>query len=162
MLRRVFRAANAARLALVVHMRPSGAAARVFLDELLPVAPDVVVQVSHLAGGGGGALETAAEEALVVFAAAFASQDPRVRNLYFDVAGITGGADSAARAPVIAIRLRSIGAKHLLYGSDGGDPTDPSPKDALEAFRKLPLTPAELRAIERNVAPYLKGSDPFF
>jgi len=162
-LRRVFRAANAQRLALVIHLRPAesrqrpyGAAqAQVFLDQLLPQAPDVHVQIAHLGGGGGGSLESAAEEALAVFAAAFAQNDPRVRNLFFDVSGVTGGADAAARAPRIAQLLRSIGVKHLLYGSDGGDPTDPPAKVALEAFRKLPLSAVELRAIEGNVAPYL-------
>ena len=164
MLRRLFRAANAERLALVIHLRPSesrqrsyGAAeAQVFLEQLLPQAPDVVVQIAHLGGGGGGALEPAAEEALAVFAAAFTQSDPRVRNLWFDVSGIAGGANSATRAPKLAQLLRAIGTKHLLYGSDGGDPTDPSAKEALANFRKLPLTPAELRAIEGNVAPYLK------
>lgn len=165
MLRRLFRAANAERLALVIHLRPSerhqrpyGAAqAQVFLDELLPQAPDVVVQIAHLGGGGGGSLETGAEEALTVFAAAFIRNDPRVRNLWFDVSGITGGADAAARAPRIAQLLRSIGTKHLLYGSDGGDPTDPPAKAALEAFRRLPLTRAELDVIAGNEAPYLRA-----
>ena len=46
--------------------------------------------------------------------------------------------------------------QRILYGSDGGDPTDPPPKAAFEAFRKLPLTEPEFRAIEGNVAPYLK------
>ncbi len=164
MLRRLFRVANTERLALVIHLRPSesrqrpyGAAqARVFLDQLLTQAPDVVVQIAHLGGGGGGSLETAAEEALAVFAAAFIQNDPRVRNLWFDVSGITGGADAAARAPKIAQLLRAIGTKHLLYGSDGGDPTDPPAKEALASLRKLPLSATELRAIEGNVAPYLK------
>jgi predicted TIM-barrel fold metal-dependent hydrolase len=163
MLRRLFRVANTAGMALVIHLRPSesrqrpyGAAeAQVFLEQLLPQAPDVVVQIAHLGGGGGGAYEPAAEQALAVFAAAFAQNDPRVRNLWLDVSGITGGADAAARAPRVAQLLRSIGTQHLLYGSDGGDPTDPPAKAALANFRNLPLTPAELRAIERNVAPYL-------
>jgi predicted TIM-barrel fold metal-dependent hydrolase len=154
-LRRVFRAANAQRLAIVVHLRPGVAEAQAFLDELLPAAPDVVVQIAHLGGGGGGAFEPAAEEALAPFAAAFIQNDPRVRNLWFDVSGITGRADAVARAPKLAQLLRAIGTKHLLYGSDGGDPTDPPAKAALEAFRKLPLTQAELRAIEGNIAPYL-------
>ena len=154
-LRRVFRAANAQHLAIVVHLRPGIAEAQAFLDELLPAAPDVVVQIAHLGGGGGGAFEPAAEEAIAPFAAAFIQNDPRVRNLWFDVSGITGGADAAARAPKLAQLLRAIGTKHLLYGSDGGDPTDPPAKVALETFRKLPLSGAELRAIEKNVAPYL-------
>ena len=58
--RRVFEAANRHRMAIVVHMRTSldlgrryGAdAARVFLSQLLPAAPDVPVQIAHLAGAG--------------------------------------------------------------------------------------------------------------
>jgi predicted TIM-barrel fold metal-dependent hydrolase len=56
----VFQAANTNRMAIVVHMRPSvtrrrpyGAAqAQVFLDKVLPAAPDVPVQIAHLAGAG--------------------------------------------------------------------------------------------------------------
>jgi uncharacterized protein len=59
-LREVFRAANGAGMAIVVHMRssvtlerPHGAAqARAFLDEVLPSAPDVTVQLAHMAGAG--------------------------------------------------------------------------------------------------------------
>lgn len=164
LLRRLFRAANTQHMALVIHLHPAesqhrayGAAeAKVFLEQLLTQAPDVVVQIAHLGGGGGGSIDTPSEQALAVFATAFAQKDPRVRNLWFDVSGITGGADSAARAPRIAQLLRSIGTKHLLYGSDGGDPTDPPARAALDAFRKLPLTAVELRAIEGNVAPYLQ------
>jgi uncharacterized protein len=58
-LRRVFRAANGYRLPIVVHMRASFSLqlrygrdeARIFLDELMPAAPDVVIQVAHMAGG---------------------------------------------------------------------------------------------------------------
>ena len=68
--------------------------------------------------GGGGTFEAAADEALGVFVAAFIQNDPRVRNLWFDVSGITGGADAAARAPKLAQLLRAIGTNHLLSGSD--------------------------------------------
>jgi len=59
--RRVFRTANAHGMAIVVHMhanidhhRPYGAKeARIFLEQILPEAPDVPVQIAHLAGGGG-------------------------------------------------------------------------------------------------------------
>src|SRR5690348_9462678 len=48
-------------MAIVVHMhanidhhRPYGAKeARIFLEQILPEAPDVTVQIAHLAGGGG-------------------------------------------------------------------------------------------------------------
>jgi predicted TIM-barrel fold metal-dependent hydrolase len=162
MLRRVFRAANANHLAIVVHLRtrksrPYGAPqALVFLDELLAAAPDVAVQIAHLAGGGGGYSDAAADEVLGVFEGAFSRQDPRVKHLYFDIAGVAGGGNSAERAPIIVRHIRAIGVTRILYGSDGGDPTDPPPKTQLEAFRKLPLGAAEFRAIESNTAPYLR------
>jgi hypothetical protein len=56
-LRDVFQASNTNRMAIVVHMRssvtrqrPYGAAqARMFLGRVLPAAPDVPVQIAHLA-----------------------------------------------------------------------------------------------------------------
>lgn len=61
-LKQVFRAANDHHLAIVVHLRasvsqkrPYGAAqARVFVDQLLPIVPNIDVQVAHLAGTGPG------------------------------------------------------------------------------------------------------------
>jgi predicted TIM-barrel fold metal-dependent hydrolase len=60
-LREVFALANREHMAIVVHarttiskQRPYGAEhARVFLETLLPAAPDVPVQIAHLAGSGG-------------------------------------------------------------------------------------------------------------
>jgi predicted TIM-barrel fold metal-dependent hydrolase len=158
LLRRVFRAANASGMAIVVHLRtqrpnPYGAAqALTFLDEVLTAAPDVPVQIAHL-GGGGGYGDAAMDAALDVFMAAIGRQDPRVKNLWFDIALIAG---NETQAPRIAQRLRALGLARILYGSDGGDPTDPPAKEMLALWRKLPLTPAEFRAIESNAAPYLK------
>jgi hypothetical protein len=60
-LRRVFAAANEHRKAIVVHMRtsisgkiPYGATeARISLDQIASAAPDVPIQIAHLAGAGG-------------------------------------------------------------------------------------------------------------
>jgi uncharacterized protein len=60
-LRRVFRAANGYRMPIVVHMRVNTGQklaygreeAMVFLNELVAAAPDVDIQVAHLAGAGG-------------------------------------------------------------------------------------------------------------
>ena len=57
----IFRAANEHAMAIVVHMRPSvtrnrpyGAnVARIFLNEVVSAAPDVPIQIAHLAGAGG-------------------------------------------------------------------------------------------------------------
>jgi predicted TIM-barrel fold metal-dependent hydrolase len=158
LLRRVFRAANSNGMAIVVHMRtqrpnPYGAAQALnFLDELLPAAPDVPVQIAHLAGGGGYG-DAAMDGALDVFMAAIGRQDPRVKNLWFDIALIAG---NETQGPRIAQRLRALGLARILYGSDGGDPTDPPAKEMLAIWRKLPLAPEEFRAIEANSAPYLR------
>lgn len=159
---RVFRAADAHRLAIVVHMRtrrarPYGAAqARVFLEQLLAVAPHVPVQIAHFTGGGNPN-DTAADEALAVFIDAIRRHDPRVKHLYFDTALIVAAADTPQRKQWVAQRIRDIGLKHVLYGSDGGDPTDPPPELQVQAFHSLPLTAAEFKAIESNVAPYLRS-----
>src|SRR5690349_17995114 len=74
--RAVFAAANAHGMAIVVHAhanidhnRPYGAKqARVFLERLLPAAPDITVQIAHLAGGGG--YDATVDAALGVYAEA--------------------------------------------------------------------------------------------
>jgi len=156
MLRRVFRAANTNHMSIVVHLRTArrhayGAAqARVVMAELLAVAPDVRVQIANLAGGGGGALDAGAEEMLGVFEAAFARHDALVKNLSFDLSGAVGGEGWPARAALIARHVRALGVAHVVYGSDGGDPTDPPAKAVVGAYRQLPLTKAEFAAIDAN------------
>jgi predicted TIM-barrel fold metal-dependent hydrolase len=162
-LRAVFRAANAHRMAIVVHMRPSvtrkrdyGAAyARTFLEELLPMAPDVPVQVAHLAGAGSYA-EGFVDDALGVLAAALAKRDSRVKNLYIDVSGVAGLGDWKTHAALIVRRIREIGADRILYGSDGAGGANPAPNEAWAFFRELPLSEEEVRTIANNVAPYLR------
>jgi predicted TIM-barrel fold metal-dependent hydrolase len=161
LLRRVFRVANANGMAVVVHMRPrrarsfGAAEAQIFLDEVLAAAPDVPVQIAHFCGGGAPQ-DPAADQALAVFSAAFARHDPRVKNLYFDLALVIDATMDPVRKAVVAQRIREIGVNRILYGTDGGDPTDPPPKTQVQALHALPLTPAEIRAIEANVAPYLR------
>ena len=70
--------------------RPYGAAqARAFIENILPAAPDIVVQIAHLAGAGGYD-DPAVDEALGVYADAIANRDPRMAHLYFDVSGVAG------------------------------------------------------------------------
>jgi len=86
--RTVFAAANNYQMAIAVHMRTSidnrrgyGAdEARVFLNELLPAAPDVPIQIAHLAGAGG--YEADVDSALGVLVDAVRKQDRRVRNVW--------------------------------------------------------------------------------
>jgi uncharacterized protein len=162
-LRRVFRAANGYRMPIVVHMRasfslqlPYGAEeARTFLNELVPAAPDVVVQVAHMAGGGGPGDQQAAQ-ALDVFVEAFAGSDPRTRNLYFDASGLNALIAVPDEAARIVTRMRRIGLDRILYGSDGATGGNAPPRESWATFRKLPLTEAEFRTIATNVPPYLR------
>jgi len=159
--RRVFRAANRHRMAIVVHMhanidhrRPYGAKeASIFLEQLLPEAPDVTVQIAHLAGSGGYD-DPATDEALSVFIAAIERNDPRMKNVYFDVCGIAIPGRWESKADLIAQRIRQISTKRLLYGSDAAVPGN-LPKESLQRWRQLPLTQQEFHSIENNVAPYI-------
>ena len=162
-LRAVFQAANNHRMAIVVHLRPSVTRKRAygatftqtFLDELLPMAPDIPVQVAHLAGAGSYA-DGPVDEALGVLASAMAKRDPRVKNLWIDVSGVAGLGEWKAHMPLIARRIREIGVDRILYGSDGAGGANPTPKEAWASFRQLPLTDAEFATIAANVAPYLR------
>ncbi len=154
--RAVFAAANAAGFAIVVHARGDdtyGARhARIVIDELLPAAPDVPVQMAHLWGGGAFA-----PEALAVYAEAVAAKHPATRRLIFDASDAAYGATTPDRAALIAQRMRQIGLDRMVYGSDGAFDGHPDPQASWQAFRKgIPLTDAEFATIVGNVAPYLR------
>jgi predicted TIM-barrel fold metal-dependent hydrolase len=162
-LRRVFRRANDLGMALVIHLRssvtkrrPYGAKqARTFLNEVLPMAPDVPVQIAHLAGGGTYD-EPATDEALSVFIEAIQRHDPRMERVYFDISGIAGFGNWTTKADRIVERIRQIGPQHILFGSDGGRGGGLTPSEAWASFLKLPLKDEEFGAIAANVAPYMK------
>ena len=120
--------------------------ARAFIEEVLPAAPDVPVQVAHL-GGAGGYNDPGADEVMGVFVDAIAKKDPRMRNVYIDVSGVAGLGDWRPRAELIASRIRALGVERVLFGSDGAGGPNPTPQQAWAAFRELPLTDAEFRTI---------------
>jgi uncharacterized protein len=160
--RQVFARANGYGMAIVVHVRTSfdnrrqyGARqARVFLNDILAAAPDVPVQIAHLAGAGG--YETATDSALRVFADAIADRDPRMNRVWFDATVVVRPGMSAAALQQIATRVRQLGVDRVLYGSDAAASPLTYPKAGWEAFRRLPLTDAEFRVIAENIAPYAR------
>ncbi|HZV64538.1 MAG TPA: hypothetical protein VFG03_06485 [Telluria sp.] len=164
-LRQVFGAANAQHMAIVVHMRasiskqrPYGAAqARVFLEQLLPAAPDIPVQVAHLAGTGPGYDDPPADEAMAVLAEAVERHDPRTRQLWFDVASVVDANIAPANAAKVVRRIRQVGVERILYGSDSALGDNLRPREGWAAFRRLPLTDDEFARIAGNLAPYLSG-----
>lgn len=159
--KQVFRAANAHKMAVVVHLhssvtmkRPYGTAfARTFLNEVIPAAPDVPIQIAHLASSGDFD-DPGVSEVLDVFVRAIAAGDRRMRNVYFDMSGISGMAEPA-RAARITARMRHLGLVRILFGSDGAVNGN-SPLVTWTNFRKLPLSESEFRVIEGNVPPYMK------
>lgn len=160
--KKVFAAANGYHMAIVVHMHPSidnkrryGAdQARVFLNELLPAAPDVPVQIAHLAGSGG--YNATVDSALSVFTNAIAANDARMKNVWIDACGVVRPAMSADQLQLIATRIRQIGVGRVLYGSDAAVSPLTYPKAGWAAFRRLPLSEAEFGVIAKNVAPYMR------
>jgi predicted TIM-barrel fold metal-dependent hydrolase len=163
-LRRVFQAANEHNMAIVVHLRasiskkrPYGAVqARAFLEHLLPAAPDVPVQVAHLAGTGPGYDDPPADSAMAVLAEAVEKRDPRTRQLWFDVTSVVDRDMSPANAALVVRRIRQVGVDKILYGSDAAAGGNLPPRENWAAFRRLPLTKPEFERIAANVAPYLQ------
>lgn len=163
-LREVFAAANAHRMAVVVHLRanigkkrPYGERqARNFLEQVLPAAPDVVVQVAHLAGTGPGFDDPPAREVLSVLAEAVERGDPRTRTLWFDVASIADRKLGREDAALMAKRIRQVGVGRVLYGTDSAQGDNLRPREAWAAFRSLPLSEEEFARIAGNVPPYLR------
>jgi predicted TIM-barrel fold metal-dependent hydrolase len=155
-LRAVFRAANARRFPVVVHMRTMDPAygrrdAEVFLRELLPEAPDIPVQIAHLAGWGE--FVDATDQALAVFAEAIAAGDRRTANLLFDLSGVVNvGTYPEATRQLIVRRMRQIGMQRLLFAVDGLV----DPRLAWRNLQALPLDASEIRMIAANLAPYLE------
>ncbi len=163
-LRRVFLAANANRMALVIHLRASlsrqraygPAQARVFLDELLPLVPDIPVQIAHLAGAGPGYDDPPAQGAMAVLADAVEQRDPRTRPLWFDVATVADPDNAPTTAALVAQRIRQIGPERTLYGSDAALGDNLRPREGWAAFRRLPLSEDEFALIASNLAPHLR------
>jgi predicted TIM-barrel fold metal-dependent hydrolase len=160
--RKVFKAANGYHMPIVVHLHTSidkqrkyGAdEARVFLNELLAAAPDVQVQIAHLAGAGG--FDAATDSALGVFTEAIAKRDSRMKNVWFDTTTVVRANMSADELQHIAARIRQIGINRVLYGSDAATGPLAYPKAGWAAFQRLPLTEAEFRSIANNIAPYMR------
>lgn len=159
-LRRVFAAANARRLAIVIHSAPRGSAngravGETILKQLLPAAPDIPVQIAHLASPGH--LDPRSDSALGPLAEAVAAGDPRTRNLWFDVTTIAHEEITPENARTVVARLRQIGMGRVLYGTDMAGDGNVPPRESWTLLRtRLPLTVEELRTIATNVAPYMR------
>lgn len=154
-MRGVFRAANENGMAVIIHLWTGGEGgygkehAVAFLEQVLPVAPDIPVQIAHFAGGGPGYTD----EALAVYAEAIQKNDPRAKNLYFDVATVADGQTDAVLEK-FAERIRQVGVGRVHFGTDLGPP---HARQSWMIFRTtVPLTDEEFAAIAGNVGPFLR------
>ena len=163
-LREVFALANRHGMHIAVHLRasfgkkhPHGQAeAKVFLEQLLPAAPDVVVQVAHMAGAGPGYADPAAHEVMAYLADAVAGGDPRTRKLYFDIASVANSGITPALNEMLVTLIRKVGTQRILYGTDSAVGDNLRPRESWAQVRKLKLTESELNEIAANSAPYLR------
>ncbi len=151
----IFALAQRRRAAVLIHMRARGGTnygaedARIFLDEVVPKAPDVEIVVAHLGSSGPG-YSAQHDEVMAVFGEAAQRNDARMKNVYFDVSSNVTDEITAADAALVVQRIRQVGPKRILYGSDLSAPGGSIGK-GWEIFRtKLPLTPAELQQIAGN------------
>ena len=159
-IRQVFKAANDSRLPIVAHIatpetRSTEAAAKessmIFLNQVLPVAPDIDIQLAHLAGSGS--FDPVNVAAFTVFEDSISSGDKRTKSLYFDVSGGSFDKEAAAR---LVKEMRKVGLKRFLFGSDRSGTNNPPPGEAWKRFLQFPLTEDEFKTIAANVMPWVK------
>jgi predicted TIM-barrel fold metal-dependent hydrolase len=157
----VFTLAERMRAPVLVHMRARGGMnfgaedARLFLDELVAAAPSIEIVVAHFGGAGPG-YPAQADEVMAVFGAAAEREDPRMRNIYFDVATVVTDETTTEGAALVASRVRQVGSQRVLYGSDLSPPGG-SVRSGWQIFRdRTPLTDAELRTIAGNVTRFAR------
>lgn len=151
----LFALAQRRRVPVLIHMRARGGMnygaedAQIFLDKIVPTAPDIEIVIAHLGASGPG-YTPQHDEVLAVFGAAAERKDPRMSNVYFDASSNITDETTPADAALVVQRIRQIGPKRLLYGSDLSVPGG-TIRRGWEIFRtKLPLTPAELQQIVNN------------
>jgi predicted TIM-barrel fold metal-dependent hydrolase len=155
-MKQLFALAERLRAPIIIHLRPRSPAenygpedARIFIEQLLPDAPDIEVVVAHLAGTGPGYPEQT-DRVMAAFAKASLRHDPRMRNVYFDVATDVAAESTPEEAALVALRIRQIGVHRILYGSDLTPPGGKI-RAGWEIFRtKVPLTKGEMRRIATN------------
>jgi predicted TIM-barrel fold metal-dependent hydrolase len=157
----VFALAERMRAPVLVHMRARGGLnfgaedARLFLDKLVPAAPSIEIVVAHFGGSGPG-YPAQTDEVMAVFGAAAERDDPRMRNIYFDLATVVAAETTTDEAALVASRIRQVGTQRVLYGSDLSPPGG-SVRAGWEIFRdRVPLTDADVRTIAGNVTRFAR------
>ena len=157
----VFKLAERKRAPVLVHMRARGGTnygaedAQLFLDKLVTVAPSIEIVVAHLGASGPG-YSSQHDSVMAAFGAAVERNDPRMRNVYFDVSSNVTAEITPADRELVAKRIRQVGVKRILYGSDL-TPPGVTIRSGWDIFRThVPLTAAEFRTIAGNVTRFAR------
>ena len=170
----VFRLANHYSMAILIHVRnavqwDAALAMRCFVEEVLPNAPDVVVQIAHVSGWGG--YDRATDAGFSALLDRCADRPSVCRRVYFDLAVVVLPASAAsakagsdfrmladgqagfAEGPRrLAANLRRAGLDRVLFATDWPDIAPAAYADLLRT--ELPLEPRELDQLLGNRAPY--------
>lgn len=150
----VFREASAAGLAIAIHMRtrdPDYGAqdVRIFIEQVLPQARGVPVQIAHAAGWGRTDANTFS--ALEAFADALAEAPSWHDQVYFDLAAVHGDESSDGDLFRLAALVRRIGPGRFVAASDW-----PFALDLADYYQRryplLPLSAQEWATIRRNTS----------
>ena len=165
-LARVFEAADSHGLAIVIHLwtrNPDYGRKDVnlFIDDVLSRAPNVPVQIAHLAGPGS--FNKVTDHASAAFADAIAKDHPSMDKVWFDLAAVPaypGGAKSKEEQEKIREtnrkierRIRQLGTDRILWGTDWiAGPTE----RYVERMKSIPLSAEIMEAIASNTAAYLE------
>jgi predicted TIM-barrel fold metal-dependent hydrolase len=137
--------------------------ARIFIDEVLASAPDVTVQIAHMAGGGSPPEDSARKSPMRAFVDASAKQpDLMEEDVVFDLsasfrspAGHEGDTLRTIQAfnERLARQIQDIGLDHVVFGSDW--PSLPEPGRSAETLRSI-LDPQTVASLFDNRAPYVR------
>lgn len=162
---RVFRAASAQDLAIIIHLwtRNPDYGARdveIFVNQIMPEARGVTVQVAHL--GGPGRFSKVTNTVAQTFADLVQQKDASLGNLYFDLAAVPLNPARAEgkrqqkqiqkRNQQLTNRIRELGADHVLWGTDWIAGPFAAYRTKLQA---VPFGQDLKQKILGNTAPYL-------
>lgn len=163
---KVFETADSHGLAIVIHLwtrNPDYGRKDVtlFIDDILSRAPNVPVQIAHLAGPGS--FTEATDRASAAFADAIAKDHPSMDKVWFDLAAVPaypGAAKSKEEQEKIREtnrkieqRIRQLGTDRILWGTDWiAGPTE----RYVKRVASIPLSNEIMEAIASNTAAYLE------
>ena len=140
-------------LPIVIHLGGgdvNSSDAELFIKEVLPSAGNSWVQIAH-AGGGLPQHDGNNLKVLQVFADHIVQNDPRTKNVMFDVSYVPDPKANSETGAAFAREMRRIGIKRFLFGSDFNVLT---PLEEISSLKKLGLSEQEWETLRDNCAPW--------